>query len=267
MDFIESKNNSLIKEVKKLKEKKFREEKNCFIVEGIRFTEEAINSNFEIEYIFFDEDSLQKKEVKKLLENRNSLLDNNTKVYKVTKEVFRIISNTETPQGVLAVVRNKEIHIKDNKGFYILVDRVQDPGNLGTIVRTAHATGALGVILTKGTVDIYNEKTLRSTMGSIFKVPIIRDDDLSFTFNLKDNGFKIISSSLDTDTNFYSLNLKENAIIVIGNEGNGISDEIYSISDIKAKLPMVGDSESLNAGVAAGIMMYEVLRQNTFEKF
>lgn len=263
LEFIQSKNNSLIKEIKKLKEKKYREEKNCFIIEGLRFTEEAINSTFTMEYMFFSEDFLEREEGIQLLNKVNK----ETKIYKVTREIFKTLCSTETPQGVLAVIKNKAIKVEENHGFYVLVDKVQDPGNLGTIIRTAHASGALGVILTRGTVDLYNEKTLRSTMGSIFKVPIIKDNNFDFTKNLKARGFKLISSSLDTETNFYSLNLKENVIIAIGNEGNGISKEVYELTDLKAKLPMPGESESLNVAVAAGIMIYEIVRQNVFEKF
>ena len=143
----------------------------------------------------------------------------------------------------------------------MLADKIQDPGNMGTIIRTAHAAGALGVILTKGTVDIYNEKTLRATMGSIFKIPVIYDNDLSLVQKLRDSGFKLVTSSLDTDKNFYDIDLREKIIISVGNEGNGISDEIYDLCDLKVKIPMPGGAESLNVAVAASIMMYEVVRQ------
>jgi len=153
-----------------------------------------------------------------------------------------------------------------DKGTYILIDKVQDPGNLGTIVRTAHAAGCSGVILTKGTVDLYNEKTLRSTMGSIFNISIIEDYDLSFTRNLKSQGYKLVCSSLDTEYNFYDINFSEKLIITVGNEGNGISEEIFNISDIKVKIPMPGGAESLNAAVAASIMIYEGVRQSLSNK-
>ena len=132
---------------------------------------------------------------------------------------------------------------------------------MGTIIRTAHAAGSLGVIVTKGSVDIYNDKTLRSTMGSIFNIPIIEDEDLSTIEELKEKGFKVVVSSLDTENNFYDIDLTKKSIISVGNEGNGISDEVYSISDEKVKIPMPGGAESLNAGVAASIMIYEAVRQ------
>jgi len=194
-------------------------------------------------------------------------LQANTKVYSITDSLFKSICDTENPQGIIAVVKNKPVEIKYDHGFYMLADKVQDPGNMGTIIRTAHAAGALGVIITKGTVDIYNEKTLRSTMGSIFKIPVIEDKDLSLVQKLRNGGFKLVTSSLDTDKNFYDIDLKEKVIISVGNEGNGISDEVYELSDLKIKIPMPGGAESLNAAVAASIMMYEVVRQKNNIEF
>ena len=257
MEYIQSKDNLLIKDVKKLKEKKHRKDSNMFLVEGFRFVEEALDSNFEVMQIFVSargeskyQDSLMKSKLQK-----------NTKVYCISDSLFKGICDTDNPQGIIATVKNKPVEIKYNNGFYVLADKIQDPGNMGTIIRTAHAAGALGVIITKGTVDIYNEKTLRSTMGSIFKVPVIYDKDLSLVKELKEGGFKLITSSLDTDKNFYDVDLKEKSIISVGNEGNGISEEIYNLSDLKVKIPMPGGAESLNAAVAASIMMYEVIRQ------
>ena len=131
-----------------------------------------------------------------------NMLQSNTKVYSISDSIFKTICDTENPQGIIAVVRSKPLEIKYDYGFYVLADKVQDPGNMGTIIRTAHAAGALGVIITKGTVDIYNEKTLRATMGSIFKIPVLYDNDLSLVQKLRDSGFKLVASSLDCDKNF-----------------------------------------------------------------
>jgi TrmH family RNA methyltransferase len=152
--------------------------------------------------------------------------------------------------------------LRYDDGFYILADRIQDPGNMGTIIRTAHAAGASGVITTEGTVDIYNEKTMRSTMGSIFHIKVIEDSDLKIIKELKNRGFKLVVSTLDTDKNFFDVSLKDNVIIAVGNEGNGISDRVQSIADIKVKIPMPGGAESLNVGVAASIMVFEKVRQD-----
>lgn len=257
MDIIKSKENELVKNIKKLLDKKYRKINNKFIIEGFRFTEEALKSDFNVETILISETSRDKWDSYDF----GSKVKSSTKVYWTTNSVMKYLSDTETPQGVLAVVEMKEYRGSFEEGFYVLVDKVQDPGNLGTIIRTAHACGALGVLLTKGTVDVYNNKTLRSTMGSIFNVAVIEDENLQLLSNLRENGFKLIVSALDADVNYYDINLKGKYIIAVGNEGNGISEEIMCLGDIKAKLPMPGNAESLNAAVAISVMMYEVVRQ------
>lgn len=259
MDTIVSKDNSIIKQIKKLKERKYRREENKFLVEGFRFVSEALESDFNVSEIFLCDNSLEKYKSF----NIDDKIKGNTKVYLLNEKVFKTISSTDTPQGIIAVVHNKDLNISDRNGFYVLVDRIQDPGNMGTIIRTAHAAGALGIVVTKGTVDIYNEKTLRSTMGSIFHVPILEDNNFDVVNSLINKGFKLLASSLQSDKNFYQLPLKDNKIIIcIGNEGNGISDEIYDMAHETFKIPMPGEAESLNAGVAASIIMFEVVRQN-----
>jgi RNA methyltransferase, TrmH family len=247
----------LIRETKKLKEKRFRVERNQFLVEGFRFVEEALKSTFQVPYIFLSEEALERWQGFRL----NEMLQSASKLYIVKEAILKLLSSTETPQGVIAVVNQNNMHLVIKEGFYVLVDKIQDPGNMGTIIRSAHAAGAAGVITTKGTVDIYNEKTLRSTMGSIFNIPIIEDKDLSIIDSLKSSGFKLIVSSLEDSKNFYEVDLTDNIIIAVGNEGSGISEEIYKLGDLKVKIPMPGNAESLNAGAAASIMMFETVRQ------
>lgn len=258
MTLIESRENSLIKDIKKLHKKKYRLEKGQFLVEGFRFVQEALESSFCVPYLIISE----KFQDKYYSLNMDNIVDKDTRVYLVKDNIFKELCSTDNPQGIIGVVNNKKIEIEDKDGFYVLVDKVQDPGNMGTIIRSAHASGALGIIVTKGTVDLYNDKTLRSTMGSIFNIPIIEDNSFEDIKKLKNNGFKFIVSSLDTKNNFYDIDLTGKVVICIGNEGNGISDEIYSIGDEKVKIPMPGGAESLNAAVAASIMMYEIVRQN-----
>ncbi|MFL0251693.1 TrmH family RNA methyltransferase [Clostridium neuense] len=262
MEVIKSKENNLIKEVRKLKEKKYRDLNKSFLIEGFRFVEEALKSNFEVKYVFICEK--QKEKFQRL--GFENLIDKTTKSFEVSESVLNTISSTETPQGIVAVVKNKISNLQIKNGFYILIDKVQDPGNMGTIIRSANASGALGVIITKGTVDTYNNKTLRSTMGSIFKIPIIfEDSDFNNVKKLKENEFKLITSSLNTEYNFYDIDLKGKVIIAVGNEGNGISKDIFGLSDISVKIPMPGNAESLNVGVAASIMMFEAVRQIKIE--
>lgn len=257
MEIIQSKDGSIIKEVRRLKEKRYRLQNEKFLIEGFRFCEEAICSEFEVESIFIETNSKEKWEQMECSEKVKDF----TKIYFVTESVLKSISSTENPQGIVAVVKNKIVRPNVEAGFYILVDKVQDPGNLGTIIRTAHAAGALGVILTKGTVDVYNEKTLRSTMGSIFYVPIIIEEEHEVVDFLRKKDFELVVSSLNTDKNFFDVDLTGKIIIAVGNEGNGVSDEIMAISDIKVKIPMPGNAESLNVSIAGAIMMFEVVRQ------
>ena len=177
--------------------------------------------------------------------------------------MLRELCSTEEPQGVVAVVRMNEVDLNKEGSFYILCDKVQDPGNLGTIIRTAHAAGVDGVILTKGTVDIYNEKTIRSTMGSMFYIPIILEDsDFTITKSLINKGFSLLATSLEGNKDFFKEDLSGKIIISVGNEGNGVSEEVYSLSDKKVKIPMPGGAESLNVAIATSIVIYEKVRQN-----
>lgn len=254
MLLIESKNNSLFKNLKKLKEKKYRIETGTYLIEGLRFVDEAFKSGIEIEYLIYTNEFSDKHN--EFLDDKNEL---NHLIF--SSSLLKELSFTGTPQGIMAVVKMKNIDLKDGD-IVVLVDKVQDPGNMGTIIRTAHAVGAAGIITTKGTVDIYNDKTLRSTMGSVFYLPIIEDSDLSKIKQLKDEGFKLVVSSLQGEKDFFCEDLSGKIIMAVGNEGNGVSGEIYDISNIKVKIPMPGNAESLNVAVATSVMLYEKIRQN-----
>ncbi len=255
MIFIESKENTLFKATKKLKEKRARIKEEKYIIEGFRLVEEAFKAGCEIETLIIEEKSKDK------IEQWFSKYEIEAKQFLMSTDLFNQLTSTETPQGVIAVVKMQKD--SNNKGgeFYLLCDKVQDPGNLGTIIRTAHAAGVSGIILTKGTVDVYNDKVLRSTMGSIFYIPIIHDDDLQYTKSLKDDGFKIVATSLQESKNFFDVDLKGKVILTVGNEGNGVSKEIFDICDTKVKIPMPGCAESLNVSIASSIILFEKVRQ------
>lgn len=301
---ISSKDNQTIKEIKKLKESKYRKEK--FIVEGFKMLQEAVNEGADIEIV------VVKTGNKELLENVNKLLGrlnqsyetgNELLTYKYVKRLPRIIEVTEnvfmqltdvkTPQGVLAVIRkNVEDNVSDfedenenenendalkvgvnsrqidclnkiNTGadYILAVDGVQDPGNLGTIIRTADSANLKQILISKDTVDAYSPKVIRSTMGSIYRVKIVECENLADVLDeLKKHKFQIVSTSLDTENSIYDIDYRKK-VVVIGNEGNGVSKEIQDLSDYKVKIPMLGKTESLNASVATGIMIYEYVRQ------
>ena len=252
---IESKNNNLFKEIKKLKEKKHRIKSNKYLIEGLRFVEEAIKSKVSIDSIIFTE-SFKEKNPDLFLK-----INENIKLIQMNEALLKQLCSTENPQGIVGVINMQNKELKSGE-LVVLVDKVQDPGNMGTIIRTAHAAGAAGIVMTKGTVDIYNDKTLRSTMGSIFYIPIVEDDSLDFVKSLKKEGYKLVVSSLQGKNNFFEENLQGKVMIAVGNEGNGVSDEVYDIADIKVKIPMPGESESLNVAVATSIMIYEKIRQS-----
>ncbi|WP_294394796.1 RNA methyltransferase [uncultured Clostridium sp.] len=257
---IESKDNNLFKETKKLKERKYRTKNNKYIIEGFRLVQEAFKAGLDIEYLIVTSDG--KEKVDSYLEG---YMSESLKVYEMTNVLFNEVISTEKPQGIVAVVRMDEKTLDLSGNFYLLCDKVQDPGNLGTIIRTAHAVKADGVILTKGTVDIYNEKTIRSTMGSLFYVPVHYDDDnMSLVKSLKDKDFNIVATSLDTDKDFFQEDLRGKVLLTVGNEGNGVSDEVYELADTKVKIPMPGNAESLNVAIATSVIMYEKIRQDTY---
>lgn len=252
---IESKNNNLFKEIKKLKEKKHRIKSNKYLIEGLRFVEEAIKSKVSIDSIIFTE-SFKEKNPDLFLK-----INENIKLIQMNEALLKQLCSTENPQGIVGVINMQNKELKSGE-LVVLVDKVQDPGNMGTIIRTAHAAGAAGIVMTKGTVDIYNDKTLRSTMGSVFYIPIVEDDSLDFVKSLKKEGYKLVVSSLQGKNNFFEENLQGKVMIAVGNEGNGVSDEVYDIADIKVKIPMPGEAESLNVAVATSIMIYEKIRQS-----
>ncbi|MBE6070756.1 MAG: RNA methyltransferase [Clostridium butyricum] len=261
MIFIESKDNNLFKETKKLKERKNRNKNNKYIIEGFRLVEEAFKANLPIEYLI-----VTKEDNEKMDTYIGKYLNSSIKIYLMSDSLFKELISTEQPQGIVAVASMKDNILKDDGSFYLLCDKVQDPGNLGTIIRTAHAAGVDGIILTKGTVDIYNDKTVRATMGSLFYLPVVYDDDnLSLIKSLKEKDFKIVVTSLDTDKDFYEEDLKGKVVLTVGNEGNGVSDEVYELADTKVKIPMPGNAESLNVAVASSIIMYEKVRQEKIE--
>ena len=255
---ITSKDNETIKHIRKLKEKKYRDEYGEYIVEGIKLINEAIE---------------EKQNVKTIIvcDNCNKEALNQNSMYEVAKldciyvdeKVFNTITEVKNPQGILAVVekQNKEKQINFNEDIIVVLDDIQAPGNLGTILRTVDSVGLSQIIVSKKSGDVYNSKVVRSTMGAIFRVNVIESENLKDTIKeIKKHKFNVISTSLDTDKSLYDINLNK-TVIVIGNEANGVSKEIQELSDIKIKIPMLGKTESLNASVATGIVLYEYVRQ------
>jgi RNA methyltransferase, TrmH family len=250
-----NRDNKYVKLALKLKTKKYREEENRFIVEGIRFVEEAILSGY-IDYILFSQKLFKTSDPERAM-------NTDCPKFEVENELLKEICDTENPQGIAAVVKKKnwKFHEEAND-FIVIADGIQDPGNLGTIIRTADAAGAGAVVITKGTVDVYNDKTLRATMGSIFHLPIISAPNFSELANtLTDMGYEIYAASLESSKYIYDCDFKSKSALLLGNEANGIPEEHMEFITKKIKIPMPGGSESLNVASAAAIIIYEVVRQ------
>lgn len=258
MQVITSKDNELIKSIKKLKEKKYRDAYNKYIIEGIKIVGEAIQEKADIEYVVICEDCMNENIFDKKLMYEIAKLNC---IY-VTSKVFASITEVSNPQGILAVIKRAEKSQKINykEDVIIVLDGIQDPGNLGTILRTVDSANLKQIVISNDTADAFNSKVVRSTMGAIFRVNIIKSDDLiKDLINMKKNGFKIVVTALDTNDSVYDIDYMKK-VIVIGNEANGVSQEVQEIADNKVKIPMLGKTESLNASVAAGIMIYEYVR-------
>lgn len=255
---ITSKDNEAIKNIKKLKEKKYRDQTNQFIVEGIKIVEEAIQEKAKINKVVICEDCANNGTIEQNLMYEIAKYD----CLYVSQNVFTTISDVTNPQGILAVIEKKTIEddIKYNEDVIVILDGIQDPGNLGTILRTVDSVNLSQIIITNKTADPYNPKVVRSTMGAIYRVNIIQSNDIIATLkNVKKNKFKIVATSLDTTNSIYDIDYTKKAI-VIGNEANGISKEVLELADNKVKIPMLGKTESLNAAVATGVILYEYVR-------
>lgn len=260
MQVITSKDNEIIKNIKKLKEKKYRDQTGQYIIEGIKLVEEAITENVKINKIIVCEDCEANGNIPKDLMYEIAKYDC---IY-VSKKIFEAISDVNTPQGILAVIKKcskPEEKVSYSEDIIVVLDGVQDPGNLGTILRTVDSINLKQIILSPKCADPYNPKVVRSTMGAIFRLNIIESKNIIETLkDIKKNKYKIIATSLETNESIYTVELNKKAII-IGNEANGISKEVLEIANGKMKIPMLGKTESLNVAVATGVILYEYIRR------
>ncbi|MDE6903724.1 MAG: RNA methyltransferase [Lachnospiraceae bacterium] len=248
------------KQVKNLillgKKPKERRGQQVFLAEGKKMFLEAPKEL--LKKVYVSESFFEIKENKSLVEQAD---------YEVLKDsVFQAVSDTKTPQGILSVISmpkwDKEQLLKKQDGFFLLLEGIQDPGNLGTMLRTAEGAGITAVIANKTTVDLYNPKTIRSTMGSIFRVPFLTADNFyGVMAELKKHSVKIYAAHLEGSVSCYEPDYKGSVGFLMGNEGNGLTREAAALADTCIKIPMEGEVESLNAAVAAAILMYEANRQ------
>ena len=246
MQFIESVQNQRVKHWKKLLTKKERESSQQFMVEGFHLVEEALMAGVVEDIILGDE-------------VEPPTFRNTTRInfYRVTKEVVKEISETETTQGIFAICKMQEqtVDLKLMQST-LLLDGIQDPGNLGTIVRTADAAGIRAIVLGDGTTDLYNPKTIRATQGSLFHLPIVKANLVQLLPELKKAGVTVLGTSLQNSKIFTEVEKPTKVALIVGNEGQGVSKELLSMTDQNVFIPIYGKAESLNVGIAAGILMY-----------
>ena len=259
MQTITSKDNELIKHIRKLKDKKYRDESNEYVVEGVKLVEEAVIENAKIKQIIVCEDTSRTYEIPTHIMLEIAKYE----CISVSDKIFNIITQVTNPQGIMAIIEKNAQNAKIDytQDIIVVLDDVQDPGNLGTILRTVDSIGLNQIIVSKGTADAFNSKVVRSTMGAIFRIKIIEVENLAQAIKeMRKHHFKLMVTSLQTKNSIYDIDFNKK-IIVIGNEANGVSKEIQDMADEKAKIPMLGRTESLNASVAAGVVMYEYVRQ------
>lgn len=273
-EIITSSSNPYIKYVKSLiKKPGLRKRDNVYLVEGMRMIKDAPEDD--IHTLIVSSELMTESEALELVlgpsarhfseeaigEDVNAMFLN---IVMVSPEVIKSVSETVTPQGIVAVMKRKEYTDYKGKSSYLLLEDIQDPGNLGTLMRTAEAAGIDVVIMSRGCVDIYNPKTIRSTMGTIYRQPFITCNDMNEWDTIVDDlirdGVKLYGGYLDDSSYYADVDFTARCGIVIGNEGNGISDEMIAKID-KVNIPMNGEIESLNASVAGSILMYEMNRQ------
>ena len=261
--FLESSSNQTIKLAASLYEKKGRDRSGLFVLENERFVNELLSDaakGFRVSFFMASEGFAQKN----ALDAYEAAAD----TYIVKDALFRRISDVETPQGILAVCEQRhyapEDCISGDSPLLLLLDEMQDPGNLGTLLRLADAAGANGVLLSAGSADVYNPKVLRAAAGSALHVPFATGCDFNDTIPaLQQRGIAVYAAMPNVQALPYALDMQKPTAILIGNEARGLSDALADICDARITLPMPGYAESLNAAMAGGILLYEAVRQRT----
>ena len=252
---ITSRENKIFKLVKALLSKRGRDENKRFMIEGLRSVLDAAKKNAPIEYIIVKDGVNISEELK-------------YPTYTFAPKLFCELSDTQSPQGIMAVCKNIDVRLSDIKGkeksCVILCEALQDPGNIGTIIRTAHAGFCDGVVFSKGCCDLYNPKVVRATMSGIFSLPVVcaveTDEAIRY---FKGQGYKCSAGALsERSVDLFSSSLTGKQLIIIGNEANGVREETLKKCDSVIKIPMNEDAESLNAAIAASVIIYEYYRQN-----
>lgn len=262
--FVASVQNEKVKQWASLLDKKHRDRSGQFIIEGVHLVLEALNSGAAVSVIVYDAERGIPAE---LLQARSA--SDIAEWIQASRAVMAKCTGTDTPPPVFAVVEKLSY---DSEAWFgesclvVVLDGVRDPGNAGTIIRSADAVGATAVILGKGCVDLYNPKTVRSTMGSLFHLPIIEADLLQLLPQARDKQVKLIGTSLQAEHTCYSYDWTQSTWLLMGSESDGLSSEVRQLVDESVIIPMHGQAESLNVAMAATVLLYESLRQRSYSQ-
>ena len=271
MRVIESAENPLFKMFQRLKSPHQSKKERLIIVEGTRHVVDLLTNKIEPDYFVFSKDSRGEQARERINEETGRGLSDvsEDKICWLTSHLFERLSEMKTHQGVIAIVRPPSVSLEElleslDQALVrlLLLEDVQDPGNVGTLIRTADALGFQGVLLTESTATIYNSKTVAASMGSIFHVPIVelRDDFGLFADEMKRQGFILVASDIDGDNLASGRPQAPKLVLMMGNEGKGLSKEALSLADISVRIPMSGKAESLNVASAGAILMWEIVR-------
>jgi len=272
MEIIRSVHNPLVKEIKKLQHKKYREEKGEFLVEGVRLVEEGLESG-RIRGILYDETLLNSERGKQLLHKIEQMTEQKAKqkgiafIFRVVPQVIKSLAETQTPQGIVAVAAREPVTMLSldrakKEQLLLVIDGLQDPGNMGTLVRTAWCAGAAAVVCLPGTTDPFGGKAVRSTMGGIFRIPVITGVEWDYLRDwCRENEYGLVAGDLSAEDTYYSVAYPHKTALIIGNEGQGLLNVDPAQLDYRVRIPLKNGAESLNAAVAGGILLYEIIRQ------
>jgi TrmH family RNA methyltransferase len=259
---ITSKDNSFVKRLRSLSEPKSRKKERAFLIEGVRMVEEALRDDLGIKTVIAAPSLTQHhgKGILKLAESKG------INILWISERLMDALSESKTPQPVMADVNMKQ-HSEDallasESGLIIIAHQLQDPGNLGTIIRTAEAAGASGLAITQNTVDPFNAKSIRASMGSILRLPVVHIGDLTaFIKKCTRNGFQTMATVLTGEKTHFDINLTKPTVVVFGQEGAGLPQDIVDDIDLRVRIPMAETIDSLNVATAAAVILYEVVRQ------
>jgi len=259
---ITSKDNNAVKHLRSLSEPKYRKKEKTFLIEGLKMVEEALRDNLGVKTVVAAPSLVQHhgKGVLKLAESKG--ID----ILWVSERLMDALSESKTPQPVMAEVTMKqhseEALLANEPGLIVVAHQLQDPGNLGTILRTAEAVGASGLAITQNTVDPYNAKAIRASMGSILRLPVVPIGDIAlFIKKCKQKGFQTAATVLTGEKSHFDVNLTKPTVVVLGQEGGGLPQDIMSDIDLRVRIPMAATIDSLNVATAAAVILYETMRQ------